>query len=511
MNERISVARKSTAISCIERVSSYVLGFITRRIILNCIGVDYLGLNSTLTQILGTLSVTELGIQAVITFRLYKPVVEGDRKSICELMSVIRFFYRIVALIIMGGAVILLPFLQWFITDISIPWGQVYIAWLVMAASSALSYTMNYNGTILFADQKQYIYQGIHLLLNIAIVIPNLVVLYHERSYILYLLINVVNTISGNLVLLTLRKRLYPWVHFVKTSRDLVKDVARSTMDVFVGRVNAYIFNSTDNIVISALVSTAIVGYISNYSTISFAVTSFITGLCGPIQAIAGNMLAGAGENRAFLSSFIKRFSYVLYIIGSVLILPTALLLDDFVILLYGREYVIDKAIVLLLIADVYISMAQISTGIMLDVDGQFKIQKRYYIISSIINIVLSVTGALTIGVVGVALGTVIGRFYLWICRAYYCYKIVIKSTKDDLIGYILYNVKMLFVFLGLMILLKIVYTNLMPNVSITMFATKGLIAVVTAVVAQVIIFGRTEEFKYVMELFGANKVFKKQ
>lgn len=508
MNNRRTIARKSIVITSMEQFFTYLLSFISRRIMLITIGVDYLGLNSTLSQILGALSVTELGIQGVIIYRLYKPVVEGNRKSICELMSVIRSFYRIVTMIIFAGAIGLVPFLRLLITDVTIPWSQVYMAWLMMALASALSYTMNYNSVILFADQKQYIYESIHLVLNISIVCINIILLYNVQSYFLYLLLNVVNTMSGNVVLLILRRNLYPWIRYTKVSKELVKDVAGSTMDMFAGRISGYVFNSTDNIVISALISTAVVGYIGNYTTITRAVAGLISSLCGPIQALIGNMLAGEGNTQ--LARFVKKYSYVLYVIGILLIIPTALLLDDFVILIYGGQYVQDNIIVYLLITELYITMAQASTGAMLDADGQFHIQKHFYAVSAIINIVLSVIGAITIGLAGVILGTIIGRIYLWLCRAYYCYKNVVKNTHEELVRYTLYNVKLLAVFVGSLILLRLSYTIWLTDVSIVLFIVKGTIAVAVVTAIQTLVFGKTDEFQYFLELTGISKMIRK-
>ena len=163
MNKRKKIARSSIIISTLEQISAYVLSFVARRIILVTIGIEYLGLNATLAQMLGALSVTELGVQGVIIYRLYKPVAQNDHKSVCELISIIRKFYQIIALIIVIGSIVLLPFLRLIITNINVSWNTIYVAWFMMALSSALSYTMNYNSVVLFADQKQYIYQAIHL------------------------------------------------------------------------------------------------------------------------------------------------------------------------------------------------------------------------------------------------------------------------------------------------------------------------------------------------------------
>lgn len=501
MNARRDIARKSVMITAIGQVSSYILSFFSRKMVLMTLGVDYLGLNSTITQMLGTLSVSELGIQTVIIYKLYKPVVEGDRRGICEIMGVIRFLYRVVAAFILAASLVMIPFLQWMITDVSIPWSRIYLAWIMMACTTALSYTMNYNSTILFADQKQYLYQGIHLVLNITLVAVNCVLLYVVRSYFLFLAIGMVNTIAGNGVLLLLRRKLYPWVRYVKASKELVKDITRSALDVFAGKVSAYVFNSTDHIVISALISTALVGYAGNYTTIFLAGTYLISSLCGPIQAMVGNMLAAGGD--LDIAGFMKRFSYAIYFIGVTLIIPTALLVDDFITLFYGLAYRMDKTVVYLLVADMYISQAQSSTGVMLDAGGQFSVERRFYIVSSVINIFCSVVGALSIGLAGVFLGTVIGRSYLWVSRAYNCHKYIVKNTGRRFCAYIFYNAIWLSVFLATFVLLRIGFDQFLSEVSILMFIVKGAIAVAATIGVQFLLFGRTQEFQYLYRLVG--------
>lgn len=505
MNDRKSVAIKGSIFSSLEQICTYILSFLTRRIIILSIGVDYLGLNSTLSQILGALSVTELGIQSVIIYRLYKPVVECDRNKICELLSVIRTFYRIVATVIFLVALILLPFLKYLVKDITVPWNQIYIAWILMAISTALSYIMNYNSVIIYADRKQHIYQGIHLALSLIIISFNLILLYLLHNYYIFLVINIINTIAGNLVLLILRHKLYPWIKFVKTKWSMISDVLRSALDLFFGRLCAYIFNSTDSIVISALISTSLVGFVGNYSTITMALVYLVSSFCGPIQAIVGNMLVA--ENKNFLPGFIKDFSYTLYVIGSILTIPTALLLEDFVAFFYGKQYILGKEVVYLLIIYVYLCIIQSPTASILDSDGQFKIQKYFYLVSSVINILLSVIGAMTLGVTGVLLGTIIGSFYLLICRIYYCYKVVVLDTKKELTSYIMYLLKLSVIFVLNIFVLKIGFNKFFPETSLVLFFVKGLISIFAILLMQTIFFRKTKEFRYMLELIGIKKI----
>lgn len=504
MNDRTRIAKISTLINMFSQVITYFFNFVSRKVILLSLGVEYLGLNSTLSQVLGALSVTDLGIQTVIIYKLYKPVVEGNKEKICELLSIIRFFYRIVALIIILGAVSLLPFLDWILTGISIPNEQIYYAWIIMATSSALSYLMNYNSTIIYADQKQYIYQGINILLNIGMVSINLVTLYFFKNYYIYLAVNMIGIFLGNLILVILRIKMYPWVYFVKAKWTSVVDVAKDTLDLFVGRLTGYIFNSTDNIIVSIFISTTLVGYLGNYSSISLAVCFFIANLCGPIQAIVGNMLVL--QKRTFLNNFIRKYTYVLYLIGSCLIIPTALLLDDFVELFYGKDYLLDHSILYLLILFAIFANLQTATGTILDADGQFKKERNFYIISSCLNIVLSILGAITIGIEGVLLASVICMIFLLFSRVFYCYKLVVKNSGKVLFQYFYYIFKFFFLFVCIWVGLRVVFDLWLPFVSIYMFIIKGTISVLFVIMTHLVLFGRTSEFKYLLSLLGFSR-----
>lgn len=505
MKNRTRIAKISALISILAQSITYFFNFVSRKIILISLGIDYLGLNSTLSQVLGALSVTELGIQTVIIYKLYKPVVEGNKAIICELMSIIRFFYRIVALIIFFGAVVVLPILDWILIDISIPKEQIYFAWIIMAVSSALSYLMNYNCTIIYADQKQYIYQGINLVLNLGIVTINLLILYFLKNYYIYLVVNMIGILSGNLILVVLRKKMYPWVCFVKTKWSSVVEVAKDTFDIFFGRIAGYVFNSTDSIIISVFISTSLVGYLGNYNTITLAVMFFIANICGPIQAIVGNMLVS--ENRKFLNDFIKKYTYILYFIGSCIIIPTALLLDDFVELFYGKEYLLDHSILYLLILYVVFANLQTATGTILDADGQFKNERNFYIVASGLNIVLSILGAITIGVEGVLFASVICMLYLLFCRVFYCYKLVVENIGSVLVHYFYYILKFVFIFVGVLCLLRYIFDIWLPFVSINMFIIKGTISVLFVIVVHFALFRRTSEFKYMLNLLGISKI----
>ena len=63
-----------------------VIPFILRSIMLQYLGVQYLGLNGLFRSILSFLNLAELGVGSAMVFSMYKPIAEDDRESICALL-----------------------------------------------------------------------------------------------------------------------------------------------------------------------------------------------------------------------------------------------------------------------------------------------------------------------------------------------------------------------------------------------------------------------------------------
>ena len=61
-----------------------VLGLLSRRVMLQTIGVSGVGLNGLLTNVLSLLSLTEMGVGSVIIYHMYTPLANGDWEEICR-------------------------------------------------------------------------------------------------------------------------------------------------------------------------------------------------------------------------------------------------------------------------------------------------------------------------------------------------------------------------------------------------------------------------------------------
>ena len=78
-------------------VTMTLLGFVTRKLFVNEIGVEYLGLNGLLTNILAAVTLLESGFGTSVVFHLYKPLAENDQPRILALLQFYRKVYRLIA------------------------------------------------------------------------------------------------------------------------------------------------------------------------------------------------------------------------------------------------------------------------------------------------------------------------------------------------------------------------------------------------------------------------------
>lgn len=63
--------------------------FFSRKIFLEKLGADFIGLTGTLQNILGFLNLAELGIGTAVSFALYKPIQQGSKEEISAIISVL--------------------------------------------------------------------------------------------------------------------------------------------------------------------------------------------------------------------------------------------------------------------------------------------------------------------------------------------------------------------------------------------------------------------------------------
>ena len=78
-----------------------IVAFFSRKIFLDNLGADFIGLTGTLLSILSFLNLSELGIGLSVSYFLFKPLANNDKDKINEIISVMGYLYRWIGFIIL--------------------------------------------------------------------------------------------------------------------------------------------------------------------------------------------------------------------------------------------------------------------------------------------------------------------------------------------------------------------------------------------------------------------------
>ena len=87
-------------------IVNLALQFFSRKVFLDYLGTEILGLNTTAMNLLQFLNLAELGVNAAVGFTLYKPLHDNDIQSVNEIVTLQGRLYRRIAMIIIGGAAV---------------------------------------------------------------------------------------------------------------------------------------------------------------------------------------------------------------------------------------------------------------------------------------------------------------------------------------------------------------------------------------------------------------------
>lgn len=201
--------------------------FIIRTIMIHTLGVDYLGLNSLFTSILQVLNMAELGVSSAIVFSMYKPLAIGDIPTVCALLNYYRKIYSYIGCFVAVIGICLTPFLKLMIKD-DIPIGiNIYLLYFIYLGNTVLSYFLfAYKGSLLNATQHQSNINRINTILILLRLIYQSLALLLFRDYYLYVVGNLALTVSYNIWVNNVAKRMYPqYICSGNIDKDLINGV----------------------------------------------------------------------------------------------------------------------------------------------------------------------------------------------------------------------------------------------------------------------------------------------
>lgn len=390
------------------------LSFFSRKIFLDTLGADFVGLTGTLQNLLGFLNLAELGIGSAIGYVLYKPLFDHDETKINEIISVFGYLYHWIGKIILIAGCILACFLPLIFPNTEFDLGLIFFAYFSFLASSLIGYFANYKQTLLGADQKNYVVTAYFQTATIIKTIIQMALAYYTGNYYLWVIVELSFGIIYSFILNWKINQVYPWLKSeVSQGRILFKkypEVMKYTKQLFVHKFTTFIQFQTTPFLIYAFVSLQTVAFYGNYTIITDKLSVFIGNLLGSTGAGVGNLIAEGDRNKimkVFWELLAIRFWF-----ASIFIFALYFLLEPFIILWLGKQYILDKSILIILLCNVFIMQTRGVTDQFLYGYGLFR-DVWAPIAEAVIYLVVALIAGSCLGLKGVLLGGIISMLII--------------------------------------------------------------------------------------------------
>ena len=370
-----------------------LLGFISRTFFIRYLGAEYLGISGLFTNILTLLSLTELGFASAVAFHLYGHLARNEEDEITGIMNYYKFIYRVVAAIVTCIGLILVPFLKYIIDETNFSLQYVTIIYILYLANTVSSYLFTYNNTLIIADQKDYRLTQINVIARFVLSISNIIVLVLFKNYIVYLITEIILATFFQFIKAQKVKRLYPYIERkIKISPSIKKNIWNDVKNIFAGKVSTVIVTSTDNILISVMLNLTTVGLYSNYSMLIGYIQTFLSQFTSATQASLGNMFAS--ENKDYSNGVLKKLTVIEYFATSFCTTSLVVLLNPFIKLWIGDDYLLPFNVVVICVINFYIQIMKTPLWFTINGLGYFKEDRNIAIYGAISNLAVSIIAA---------------------------------------------------------------------------------------------------------------------
>ena len=457
----------NTVVSFASQLIVILLGFLSRRVLIYSVGVEYLGINGLMSNILTIFSLAESGIGLAIGYALYKPLAENDIEQIKSLMRFFKYTYRALAIGTAAIGIAFYPLLPFFLKDNTAPDANL-VYWLFLLGSVS-SYLWVYKTTLNTSDQNKYLYTIASTIAQIVVLVLKVLILYFAQNYILYLAVDIGTTIVKNLIFCRIVDRRYPYLKD-KNVRTLDPEVRKSLIT---------------------------------------SVSGFVTTFSSGVTASMGNLIASETKERAY--EVYKRVDFINYWLYTFTATCLLCLVEPFVAIWLGQDFVLTKTILILAVAIYYFKGINSGIDIAKNAAGLYYPDRFIPMAEAIANMVISIVLAKRYGIAGVLFGTLVSFLALsfWAKPYFVCRDVFEVSFARYAVREGREIVVSVLVAAGTWYAVSLVS---LENVLLS-FGVKALLALALSNGLLLLVYFKTSEFQYLRGLLesAANRIGKRK
>lgn len=434
MGNRTKKSIINAEVGLISYLISLFLAFFSRKIFLDNLGAEFIGLTGTLSNILGILNLSEMGIGLCISFFLFKPIADNNTEEINNIISLLGYLYKRIGQFIVACGIIVSLFFPLIFEQTNLSYGIIYFSFYSLLASNSIGYFINYRQTLLSADQKMYIvtmyYQGFAILKSLL----QIFLAYYYKNLYVWVAIEFIFNLIYCIILNWKINKEYPWLKTNKNNgAQLLKqypDVIKKTKQILIHQIKDFLLTKSDEIMVFAFVSLKMVAYYGNYTLIIGKLTAAFFTMFTGISAGIGNLVAEG--NKEHTLNIFWQLSSLKYFITGILIFILSFLINPFIAWWLGDEYQLSTFIVVLFMINLFIMQTRQFVDSFNHTHGLYGDVWAAWA-EGIINIAVTISIAINWGIVGILMGKIVSLIIivvLW--KPYYLFTQGIKEPVSS-------------------------------------------------------------------------------
>lgn len=491
---RLKKSLINSTVGMISFLITFLPVFIVRKTFVDNLGGEMLGLSSLYSNVIGYLSIIEMGIGSAIIYSLYKPFAENNREKIKGYLKYYEKFYIRTGIIVLVIGLAITPILHIFIKD-DIDLNLIRIGFVLALINTVIGYFFTYKHSILNASQEGYkVSLGITAS-KVLIAIFQIFIIKRYKSFYGYLIVQIViNLIFYTLINLYINKR-FSWLkqtngYIEKNEKDsLIKNIKA----LFCHKIGGIFVFSTDNIVVSSFISLSVVAAYNNYIVITNACAGVMWQAMNGISASIGNLLVEGNKESSY--KIHKRLFFISFWVSSFIVISLFNTISQFISLWVGEKYILDIFTISIILFNLYFQIMRDTVEKFKEASGEYYKDRYAPLFEGFINLIFSIILVNIIGLPGVFLGTLISNLSVvfWVKP-----KIVYKYVfEKPLIEYF----KMYFKYLALgsipLIITMFLTSGIKQEATIIGFILNCVINIVVINLIYILLFRKNENFIY--------------
>lgn len=489
----------NSSINILAFLLTFVPNLILRKVFLDTLGSDTLGLISLYTSIVGWISIVEMGIGNAIVYSLYKPFYSKDYYKVNAYINYYKKFYKIVGYIILLMSILISPLMKFFING-DVDNKFVSIGFILFSINTFISYMFSHRMCILNIAQESYKITITTALSRLIISLIQYILLNNSPNLYLYILVQIM---VNYVYYVNINKYIYKKYYYVfDLNSELDKEekyyLTKNVRSLFIHKIGNLIVFNTDNIIISRFLGLTTLTRYTNYQVMIGALQNIFNLFISGATASIGSLISEGNNEKSY--DIFKKFMFINFWIASFIFITLYNTLEQFIVLWLGKESTVDSVTYTVILFNMYFVCMRQCVEIFKSTGGFFYQDRYAPICESLINLCISLYLVNKVGLSGVFIGTLCSNLLVifWV-KPYILYKYLFKkSVLEYFYIYFKYTV------IGL---IPLFITNLLAytvknNYSFYSFIVNCIINIFIINSIYIIIFHKNNEFKYFKDIF---------